>query len=204
MELRKIEILLEKFYEGKSSDQEEKILREYFLTQNVPEYLESDKAYFLYAENHAAGILHEPDYDDLLEKAIGQDDQQAIKNRFKFHKHFKIIDIAAAILILTGIFFTLKYDIKQVQKELPVHETLADTYQDPYKAYIETSKVLLKISENMNKGTKALSSLSEFNKTAGNLGQLSHFNTEMMKLNHISKFDEAQNIVTNKDKKNEK
>lgn len=204
MELRKIKILLEKFYEGKSSDREEKILREYFLTQDIPEYLESDKAYFLYAENQAADILSEPDYDNLLEKAIEQENQLAVKNRFKFHRHFKIIDIAAAVLILTGIFFTLKYDIKQVKNELPVDETLSDTYKDPYKAYIETRKVLLKISENMNKGTKKLSSLSEFNKAAGNLGQLSHFNTEMMKLNHFSKFDEAQNIVTNKDHKNEK
>jgi len=119
----------------------------------------------------------------------------------RFHNPFTLIDVAAAILILTGIFFTLKYDIKQNTDGLPAKNTMADTYEDPYKAYIETRKALVMVSENLNKGTRELSYLNQFDKAADNLEQLSRFNTGLMRLNHISKFDEAQNIITKKDNK---
>ena len=201
MELREIEILLKKFYDGKTVEQEESILMEYFREQEVPEHLQPDKAYFLYLENQGQKKLEEPDYDELLKNAIEDDSQPPENKKMRFRNPFTMIDVAAAILILAGIFFTLKYDIKQNNDGMPSHKTLTDTYEDPYKAYIETRKALLLVSENLNKGTEDLSYLNQFDKAADNLEQLSRFNTAMMKLNHISKFNENQNVITPKDHK---
>lgn len=47
MDIKKIEILLERYYEGKSSLTEEKELISFFMqAKTVPKYLEVDKAYF--------------------------------------------------------------------------------------------------------------------------------------------------------------
>ncbi|MTI32730.1 hypothetical protein E1171_18060 [Cytophagales bacterium RKSG123] len=48
MELTKIESLLEKYYEGESCLEEEKILLEYFAHNTVPEYLVIDQLHFRY------------------------------------------------------------------------------------------------------------------------------------------------------------
>jgi hypothetical protein len=48
MELTKIEILIEKYFQGETSIAEEKELRSYFSTSNVAPHLEQYKAMFGY------------------------------------------------------------------------------------------------------------------------------------------------------------
>ena len=51
MELSKIEKLIEKYLNAETSIKEEAFLREYFLTENVPEHLEEYKSLFEYYTN---------------------------------------------------------------------------------------------------------------------------------------------------------
>ena len=46
MEIKEVQKLLEKFYEGESSPREEAALRTFFLNEEVPTKLEPDRLYF--------------------------------------------------------------------------------------------------------------------------------------------------------------
>ena len=146
--------LLEKYYSGDTSLQEEQSLREYFSGDGVFPGYEAEKEIFsLYS---ASGEISTPDkgLEGRIKLAI--DDLEG--NKLKWTpviRRYAVMSIAAAFLILIASYFMLKH-----------HAEPRDTYSDPRMAYAETMKVLNVVSVKLNQGTAALKPVGKIRRAA--------------------------------------
>jgi len=139
-----IEQLLNKFYEGNSTSEEERILTEYFLNEeNTDERWEKDRQ--LFRALHESQIDVPADVSEQLEKTIMQFDEPR-KVQFRPKKlHYWISGIAATALLLIGLqFFTAQ--------ESHQPKLLADTFSTPEEAALVASQTLAFVSEKLNQG----------------------------------------------------
>ncbi len=139
MESNKIEILIEKYFQGETSLAEEKELRSYFSSPDVAPHLEQYKAMFGYFTEAKQ--------------------QQFTKEIPPVKSNNKVmwISIAASIVVLFGVvtFFTNNMALQESQNELGSYET-------PEEAFRETQKALALLSENVNTGMESVSYLQEY------------------------------------------
>jgi hypothetical protein len=144
MNSEEIKRLLEKYYSGESSLEEELVLRNYFGKPDVSEELTNEKAIFRYYQDLSE--IPEPSvgFEDRIVSAVEGIDNKSV--RFKNRRIFGMIaGIAATILIITGSYFFF------INRSGP-----AETFSDPEIAYAETIKILYAVSSRLNQGTKEL------------------------------------------------
>jgi len=132
MELHKIKQNIEKYFEGKTSLQEEKELKHYFSSENVATELLPYKGMFVY----------------FSQEKTAQSDQILVLRRNSNLK--KWLPIVASIILLIGIVFFI-----QQPKNL-------GTFDEPQITFIETQKTLNLIAENINKGKEKIYLLQEY------------------------------------------
>ena len=139
MELIKIEILIEKYFQGETSIAEEKELRSYFSTSNVAPHLEQYKAMFGY-----------------FTEAKKQESAREIPQHTKKPK-VMWLSIAASIVVLFGMiaFFMINTNQTVTQNELGSYET-------PEEAFRETQKALALLSSNVNMGMESVQYFQEY------------------------------------------
>jgi len=151
MDYNKIRALLEKYWEGESSLEEEQMLRHFFVThtQALPEDLREAAPMFQYFRLEQ-------------EKEIPQPAARIVPLRkSKPWQHW--MKYAAVLLIMAGVGYSVQ-QFRQKQHELIAADwTQQDTFDDPEKAYAETQKALQILSRNLNKGTEQMEKLSYFN-----------------------------------------
>ncbi|VXC07409.1 conserved hypothetical protein [Flavobacterium sp. 9AF] len=141
MELKLVEILLEKYLEGTSSIAEEKQLKAYFSSNEVATHLVQYKPLFGYFNN--------------------QKEEQFTKTlplKTKKQSSVKWIGVAAAIVILFG---TISYFYNNNDNS----DADLGTYSNPEKAFVETQKALEMLSEEVNHGVESVAILKEYDKT---------------------------------------
>jgi hypothetical protein len=144
MNAEELDRLLGKYYNGESTEEEEKALRDHFKNGGVSADYEAEKVIFGYYSE--AGEVHEPS--EGFESGIMSeiDNISTREKSRKFRKHIlPYLSAAAGILILAGSWFFF------------VHRTeSADTFKDPKIAYAETMKILMNVSTRLNHGTQSL------------------------------------------------
>jgi hypothetical protein len=119
MELVNIEKLLEKYFEGETSLEQEAELRRYFTSHKVPAHLEAYQDLFGYFESKASESFKKP----LL----------PVK---KAKLSYKWLSVAASIALLISVFIYNKNETKK--------EQLAQSYQSTQQALQLISKSLNK------------------------------------------------------------
>ena len=141
--------LIEKYYNGESTEEEERTLREYFSEDNTPEGFDTEKAIFGYYA--ASGKIPEPSHDFESRIMAGVDESVRTKNSQTIRKHLlPILSAAAGILILIGSYLVF------------IHRTESqDTFTDPKIAYAETMKILMDVSAKLNRGVQSLEPVSK-------------------------------------------
>jgi hypothetical protein len=172
--------LLDKYLEGLSSLEEEKILREYFMRDDVPKQLKSEAQWFNNASKQK--VLEEDVYS--LEKVMSQWVDQQEKNENKLRIRFWALGIAAGLALLIGATFIF-HQYRSAKT--------ADTYDDPQIAYLETKKVLLYVSQTLNKGTDKLQTVSRIEEGSNEMSIFSTFGSGLKNLELISKYSEESN-----------
>jgi hypothetical protein len=144
MNAEELNRLIEKYYNGISTEEEEKVLRDHFKENNIPEGYEAEKVIFGYYTT--TGEVPEPS--EVFEARIlsGIDATDIKVGSQKFRKFIlPYLSAAAGLLILAGSWFFF------------VHRTEpANTFTDPKIAYAETVKILLNVSSQLNHGAQAL------------------------------------------------
>ena len=139
MELIKVEILLEKYFQAETSITEEKELRSYFSASNVAPHLEQYKAIFGF-------------YTDAKQ---GKFSKEII---LKPRKNKTIWFSAAATIVLflgIGAFF-------MVNRNMPIPENELGSYDNPEIAFRETQKALALLSTNVNVGLESVMYVQEY------------------------------------------
>lgn len=150
MELLKINELLDKYWAGETTREEEAQLRRYFREEDPPAELRAVAELFHYYD--APPQLNEA-FDERL---LGQLSAPG-KSRVMWPTLLKIAAVVA-IFLLGALWAKHTYLAEEV---VPV-ATVQDTYQDPERAYEETKQALLLVSSLMNEGTQHLTKLEEF------------------------------------------
>lgn len=189
MELNKIKQLLEKYYDGTTSIDEEQILKDFFLHQSVPAELEADKELFAYAASEAKTIPVSSQLEQKLSNWI--DKQEGTEKKVKLLSwSYRIAGIAACIAIVLVVYFTQVKPKKEFAYK--------DTYDNPQLAYAEAKRALLYISQKLNKGTEPLSQVSKLNTGMDELSSISSLHDGFEQLELVSKY---YNTSENENKK---
>ena len=139
MELDKIEIILEKYFDGETSIAEEKELKDYFTSSNVAQHLEQYQPLFGY-----------------FSQAKQEQYKAVVPLKTEKRNIVSWISIAAAVVVLLGVgtFTFMNYNVKKSQDY--------GTYDDPEVAFRETQKALALISEHVNTGIESVGYINEY------------------------------------------
>lgn len=176
-----IERLLERFYEGETTLEEEKLLRDFFRGNDVPGHLQEHRALFGYYAEEKEVALASGDFDAKLNdrlKAAGEEPAVSYLHPHRRRMMF-LSGIAAGILLLAGLLFTFRTEVfnglsahRQAEAEL----TLATTRE-----------ALMVVSDNLNHGLRQMERLKTLDKA-------------MKELETFNKFYQYQLIIINPDK----
>jgi hypothetical protein len=146
--------LIEKYYNGDSTVEEELALRELFQSDDAPDGYDAEKAIFGYYSSQ--GKIPEPSYDFESRIMAGIDAAGSELKPQITRKHIlPYLSAAATVLILFGSWF---FFIHSSETE--------DTFTDPAIAYAETMKILLNVSAKMNRGAMALEPVRKIDELA--------------------------------------
>jgi hypothetical protein len=142
MEFNKIEVLLEKYFEGETSIAEEVELKNYFSSPNVAPHLEQYQPLFGYFS-----IAREQKYTQQIPL-------HSIKRKVAW------LSIAASVVILLGIgsYVYFNANVARENKEL-------GSYDDPEEALAATQKALAMLSNNVNVGVESVQYIQVYENT---------------------------------------
>jgi hypothetical protein len=188
MNLKEIEALLEKFYEGGTTPAEERQLRDFFTREAVPPHLVVHADLFRYYNEAGKDELPDPEFENRFLAEI--DDISSIPADSKRRQFFFLTGIAAAILLLAGIVFTFRNDVflgpskKSIKTEI---------------AYQQAKNALAMLSVNFNAGLDQAQKLGSFQRGLNEIQKLQAFQKGIDQMNKFSKFYQYQQIIINPD-----
>jgi hypothetical protein len=151
MNTEELKKLLEKYYEGKTSEAEEFTLREFISNNNIPVGYETEKEIFGFYSGLEKVPEPSPDFEEKIMTVLDKN----ISGLWSLKRRRLVLSLfnaAAVVLILTGSYFFF------IHKSEP-----GDTFSDPELAYAETLKILYTVSSRLNKGTQTLKPLCKMN-----------------------------------------
>ena len=144
--------LVEKYYNGESTEEEERSLRDFFAKNDIPEGYEAEKIIFSYYSDSA--LVPEPSIGFEARILAGIDASEKNRGIRQMKKYLlPVFSVAAGLLRLVGsyIFFISR-------------PGATDTFTDPKIAYAETIKILRDVSSQLNRGAQALEPVGKINK----------------------------------------
>jgi hypothetical protein len=195
MDLKKVKALLAEYYEGRTSREDEACLKDFFSKEKVPSEMEADRQLFLSLMESEEEILPDPQFDEKLFAAIGEQDRKnyglnkgeiSIKSPAR-RMVIAVSGIAAGIAILIGSYFMLIE--QQVQDNLLAGEEY--TIEETMLAYEEARNALVLVSQVMNRGTEKLEPLSKMEEATRELRMINKFHQGTSELQALSRLDEA-------------
>lgn len=155
-----IEQLLEKYYAGQSSLEEEQHLREYFTqTQDIPPHLRAEKAAF--TGYTALANIQYGNIENMLNTAS---QISLLQKDHSFILHKPILAIAASLLLISSVSLFI-----HTQSTITPPTMITDTYNDPQAARLATERILARVSWQLNQGTTQLASLQQFDQVINRL-----------------------------------
>jgi hypothetical protein len=144
MKTTEIRRLLEKYYNGQSSEEEELQLRSYFEAENIPAGYEAEKAMFRFFSENASVPLPSSEFENNIISAVDAAEKKIFIPVYK-SRILVYSGIAACLLLLFGSYIFFIYNKRP-----------RDTFSDPEIAYAETVKILFGVSSTFNHGTRQL------------------------------------------------
>ncbi|MBC9933385.1 hypothetical protein [Chitinophaga qingshengii] len=163
MDYNQIIAILDRYWEGETSLEEEALLRRFFSEPHpdMPEPLQEAVPLFGYFQEEIANEAALPDMPEIPVVATSS----ARVVRLSPFRHW--MKYAAVLLMAIG----MGYAMKQYQQR-EVKASLAEIQQQKLEAetrmaYLETKKALELLAKNLNKGTTQMQKLSYFNDATG-------------------------------------
>lgn len=199
MEKKRIEKLIEKFFNGETSIGEERLLENYFSQSNVPTSLEAERDLFRFYSSSRNEPLPENNLKEKIIETIELEggDLTGKKRRMIY----AVTSIAASILLLIGSYFIFLHSSGTGHYK--------DTFDNPEIAYLETQKALLYVSEKLNTGTSGLGNLKKFdegtkelenlklvNKGTSGIRSISLFGKGVGEMSHLTLFSKTQDKIS--------
>ncbi|GGD29605.1 hypothetical protein [Flavobacterium orientale] len=136
MDWQKIEQLIDKYFEGTTSLEEEMVLKNYFSQENVADELKQFQPLFSYLQ---------------LAKEETAPNKTVLKSKKPFKKWISIAAVFILIASLTTIWNLKATDSQDL-----------GTFDDPEIAYAETLKALELLASNVNYGMESVNYINEY------------------------------------------
>jgi len=186
MKTKEIEKLLEKYYKGESSEEEELILRRFFESEDVPSGFETEKTLFRYfSENESVPDPSEK-FEDKIISAIDSIERRkpliALSSKVLFYS-----SIAAGLFLIIASYFLFMH-----------RNEPKDTFSSPEVAYTEAVKVLYEVSSTFNRGTLHLDQIRKLeDKAAKGFSEIDRSSRMLDKnLKNLDYFKQAIKMAT--------
>ena len=183
MDLKRTKLLLDKWYDGKTTPEEERELKQLLRHPSLPESLVSDRELLLSLDNAADSQLSDPGFDDRVFDAIEKREQSRGSSARMFWK------LSAAALVLVMLSASLVWYFTQ-----PDDESLPHTYtqEEIGEAGEITMNTLVFVSDLLNAGSGELSRVSVVPKNLEKLEYLSAISRGIHHLEIISNQEHSQ------------
>ena len=182
--------MLDRFYLGETTLEEEKILQDYFSSPGIPEELMPDRDLF-----RSLGIAGESVMvpEDLNRKILDTIDQQELKVlRTRRISVFSLSGLAAGLLVVIALY--VGYFSDDGAGPLAAHQ-MTDTYEDPQDAYEEARRTLAYVSAKLNSGTSELEHVRKASQAASDpLKSLSKINKGSKELSLLGQLQRIENF----------
>jgi hypothetical protein len=149
MDLNRVDILLERYWNCVSTVEEEEELKALFNANEVPEELKGSAALFKYFALQQQATLNEKFTGEIVDKIKLQHSPKVVKMPGSWRNLMKV---AAAILVILAASFIFRMEYWQGEK--PTMLLVEDTFKTPEEAYAETKKAFMLIAEKMNTGRR--------------------------------------------------
>jgi len=148
MKTEEVKQLLQRYFEGESTDAEERSLENYFQSENVDREV-AEYAEFFGGISELAETVDDPTIEeDVMDYILETENREKTKYRTMWKT---VTGIAASIIVILGGFLLFQEQ----------QHTSTDTFEDPEKAYAYAEQTLQYVSGKYNKG---LAELSNFDK----------------------------------------
>lgn len=144
MDYNNIRKLLDKYWEGETSLQEETQLRDFFTGNDIPEDLKPYQSLFQFFQLEQDKKLN-ADFDKKLMEQLQSSDKPVAKVRTL---SFYLVRIAAVGLLLISIYW-----VSQQAPFKSAETAVAAEEMTPEEVYAQTKQALLLVSAKLNKGT---------------------------------------------------
>ncbi len=163
MDSKRIDLLLERYWNCVSTQKEEAEIKAFFNSSNtIPAHLESTAPLFQYFSHEADVKRLDAAFDNALLAQLKNSSQPKRKVR-KLEQTFQnYMKVAAAVALIIATSFVVRMEVWQGNK--PALLLVEDTYKNPEEAYAETKKALLLIASKMNHGKKEVHKISILSK----------------------------------------
>jgi hypothetical protein len=180
MNTREIEILLDKYFEGESTLADEKALKEFFNSGNVPGHLKEYTGIFGYFEIEKLEKIY-PDFEEKILDRLSDHQIPFYQNR-RFWYYFT--GIAASLLFV----FTILYESNFIENRY--------TQQEKQLAYNQTKQALAYVSGKINQGFGPLQEMNKISVSSIPLMELGKFEKNLMQLsNNMGKMERSVNNI---------
>lgn len=160
MDSKKLEELLQKYWDCETSLEEEQQLREYFRSEKVPEQMKEAASLFHYFEQQKNNSVNEQFDKTLLgqlkkpkARPTGASGRGKVTNLVQTS-----LRIAAGVAVLVVAVFFVRQEIRKTDAV-----AMEDTYDDPQKALEETKKALMMISKGFGRAEQQAKKINLLN-----------------------------------------
>lgn len=153
MDFKRIEELLDRYWNAETSLEEEQELREFFIRSTIPEHLKETATLFHYFENNKKRSLNDAAFDGTVLSKVNTPKQSKVVKLV-----YNTMRIAAGVAVLVVATWFIRDEIREVSPQVMV-----DTYDDPKLAFEETKKALQMISRSFGTAESQAKKINLFN-----------------------------------------
>ena len=179
----KIAMLLERFYAGETTLEEETLLKEYFEQENDMRAFQEAREYFHFLQEEKELELMSS-FDDKILKSIELNEQKPGSIKL-----WAVGFSSAAAVILVFLMVWFGTDLLQPKE-------VYGTISDPTLAFHETQKVLVSVSRNMNKGLEpAEQTVKKVDTNIKRVGELKKMDQALGNAKSLRKIDKASTLL---------
>jgi hypothetical protein len=170
--IKEIRKLLDRFYMGETTLEEEQILQDYFTSPSIPEELMPDRDLFRSLGNAGDSVAVPEDLNQKILDTIDQQEHKLVRTRRI--SVFSLSGLAAGLLVVIALY--VGYFREDGSGRLASNQ-MTDTFEDPKVAYEEARRTLAYVSAKLNSGTNELEHVKKASQAASDpLKSLSKIN----------------------------
>ena len=178
MDPKRTELLLQRFYNGESTIEEEKELKDFFTTNDVPRYMWAEQEMFTYYNVGGKDEKPGKELENKILNAIkGAEQKEAKQFAYRRKILYMVSSAAAVVALLIVAYFAFIFNT-----------SMKDTYNNPEIAYVQTKETLLFVSAKLNEGTKDLHAIEKLNEATKSLSNISKIEYSTKSIYTISLF----------------